>query len=249
MNHSDHCAALEVEVDRFVTTVRAANLECAVPSCPGWDLAALIRHQGMVHRFAEWHVRHLAAARTSPAEIGIEIPADSELVSWLAEGGAALCATLRGADPAAPMWAWGADRHVRFWSRRQLHETAVHRADAELTLGREPVIDAPVAIDAIDELLANIWHAGYFAPNTTKLIGTGESLHLHCTDADGEWMIVLEPKGFRWEHAHGKGTVAVRGTATDLLLLASNRRVRTDNRFEVFGDADLLDFWLENSAL
>jgi hypothetical protein len=43
------------------------------------------------------------------------------------------------------------------------------------------------------------------------------------------------------EHAHAKGDVAVRGTASDLLLLLWNRA--GSDRFQVFGDAGLLDRW------
>jgi hypothetical protein len=32
------------------------------------------------------------------------------------------------------MWAWGPDKHARFWSRRMLHETAVHRVTGDPTL-------------------------------------------------------------------------------------------------------------------
>jgi len=249
MLHEDHVRFLTVEIDAFVAALRGAELSTPVPSCPGWDLAELIRHQGRVHRWAEWHVSRLAAERHDTAEIGIEFPPDADLVEWLAEGGALLVQTLGACDPDAPMWAWGADHHARFWSRRQLHETAVHRADAELALGKIPTIVPEIAVDAINELLDNLPHAAYFSPNVAELRGSGESIHLHCTDTDGEWMVTLEPDGFRYDHAHGKGSVAVRGSAADLLLLSYNRLTRDDARFEVFGDAALLDRWLHNAAL
>ena len=40
------------------------------------------------------------------------------------------------------MWAWGPDKHARFWPRRLLHETAVHRGDAYLLMwGRRTITD------------------------------------------------------------------------------------------------------------
>lgn len=249
MLHADHVRALHGEIEAFVAAVRDADLTIDVPTCPGWDLAELIRHQGRVHRWAEWHVRHLATERHATDEIGLEFPADEGLVAWLVEGGNLLADTLAGCDPDAPMWAWGDDQHARFWSRRQLHETVVHRADAQLARGTEPSIEPTVAVDGVDELLDNLPHAAYFAPNVSQLRGSGESIHLHCTDTDGEWMITLESDGFRYDHTHGKGTVAVRGTAGDLLLLSYNRRTRDDERFAVFGDAALLDRWLRDAAL
>jgi hypothetical protein len=46
------------------------------------------------------------------------------------------------------------------------------------------------------------------------------SVHLHCTDVAGEWFI--EPEG-NVDRAHAKGDVAVRGTASDLLLALYDR--------------------------
>jgi len=91
--------------------------------------------------------------------------------------------------------------------------------------------------------------AAAFAPGVAELRGAGESLHLHATDVDGEWMIELHPDGFRWEHAHGKGTVAVRGRASDLMLLMYGRLSADDGeRFTCFGDTELLVRWLSHSA-
>ena len=250
MQHNEHVAALVIEIDSFVAALRDADLATPVPSCPGWDLAELTRHQGRVHRWAEWHVRHLAQERRSSDDLEITVPDDTAaLADWLAAGGAQIVDTLQRCDPDAVMWAWGADQHARFWSRRQVHDTLVHRADAQLALGAIPAMNPALAIDAIDELFDNLPSAAYFAPNVANLRGDGETIHLHCTDSDGEWMIRLNADGFSYEHAHGKGDVAVRGTACDLLLLSYNRYSNTDPRFEIFGDTAVLDRWLTNAAL
>ncbi|MFJ6752135.1 maleylpyruvate isomerase N-terminal domain-containing protein [Streptomyces sp. NPDC091266] len=49
--------------------------------------------------------------------------------------------TFRAVDPDAPMWAWGADQHARFWVRRMLFETLVHRTGAETAVGIRPTVD------------------------------------------------------------------------------------------------------------
>jgi hypothetical protein len=73
----------------------------------------------------------------------------------------------------------------------------------------------------------------------------GDSLHLHATDAPGEWTITLTEDGYSWSGGHTKATVAVRGAAADLYLLLWNRRPPADaERFEIFGDAALMDAWL-----
>ena len=147
------------------------------------------------------------------------------------------------------MWAWGADQHARFWARRMLHETTIHHADALLALGREPAIEAAQAVDGVGEFLENLPHAAYFAPNVKELKGSGESLHFHCTDTEGEWLIRLQPDGFSWEHGHGKGSVAVRGSASDLLLLVYGRLEPDPERFQVFGEEGVLARWLEHAHI
>ena len=139
---------------------------------------------------------------------------------------------------------------MRFWSRRMLHESTVHRADAEFTLGREPEIDAGVAVDGVDEFLDNLPHAHYFAPRVKELVGSGERLMLRCTDASAAWTIRLSPDSFAWDHEDAEANVSVEAAAADLLLMAWGRRTPDDaSRFKVTGDRALLDFWRERSSL
>ena len=250
MEHLEYCDALAAEVGRFAAAVRGADPSAPVPTCPDWDLAALITHAGTIHRWVTAMVRDRAPTRLDSRTLDLGLPdAPEEYPGWLAAGGDPLVAALREAGPDEPMWAWGADQHVRFWSRRMLLETTVHRADGELALGARPQIDAGVAVDGVNELLDNLPRAAYFAPNVSDLTGSGESLHLHATDAEGEWMIVLGPEGFTWTRGHGKASVAVRGDAASLLLMAYGRRSPDDDGLECFGERPILDRWLANSAL
>ncbi|KJY16262.1 hypothetical protein VR46_45300, partial [Streptomyces sp. NRRL S-444] len=88
---------------------------------------------------------------------------------WLAESAAEAAEVFAAIDLDAPMWAWGVDQHARFWVRRMLFETLVHRADAELALGIDPHIDRVLAVDGIDEFLTNLPFASSFAPGTGQL--------------------------------------------------------------------------------
>lgn len=134
-----------------------------------------------------------------------------------------------------------------------LHETTVHRADAELAAGGEPAIDPETAADGISEFLANLPYGRRSAAPLEQLLagmpGDGQTLHLHATDCDGEWMITLAPGAYRWERGHGKGSVAVRGTAAELLLLAYGRVSPVEGRLAVFGDAAVLSAWQASTAL
>ena len=49
-----------------------------------------------------------------------------------------------------------------------------------------------------------------------NIAGDGVTIHLHATDAPGEWMIERTPDGFTYAHGHGKGDVALRGPISDL---------------------------------
>jgi uncharacterized protein (TIGR03083 family) len=247
--HTAYCDALEAEVDRVVRTVEGSDFATPVPTCPGWTIAKLIRHLGAAHRWAEAMVRDGATHPVDPRSLTLDLPEDSAgLPGWLAAGAEMLLESLRAIDPDRPMWAWGADKRGRFWSRRMLYETIMHRCDAELALGRQPEIAPETASDGIDEFLINLPHIALVRPDIADLRGTGESLHVHCTDVDGEWLIQLNPDGLTCEYRHAKATTAVRGRAIDLLLVLY-RRVPPDDRVEVLGDEKLFTFWLDHSAL
>ena len=48
-----------------------------------------------------------------------------------------------------------------------------------------------------------------------------------------------------WRRAHEKAAVAVRAPVTDLLLVIYRRRPVHGEGIDIFGDEQLLDFWLE----
>ena len=244
---------LDGEIRRIAELAADTDMGTDIPGCPGWDLAGLIDHLAQVHLRSTRMVRELATERVDLRTIDPGRPADwSEVPAWFLRIGADLIAVLRAADPDAPMYSWGKDKHVRFWIRRMLNETTIHRMDAEAAAGVESRIDPAVAVDVIDELLDLLPYAEYFRPEVRELHGDGETIHLHATDLDGtglpgEWLITLEPHGFRWSRAHVKGAVAVRGSVRDLVQFVYGRRQQS--QLEVFGDLSLLAHWSAHSAL
>jgi uncharacterized protein (TIGR03083 family) len=252
VDHLELCDLLAVEVDRFATLIDGVPLDIAVPSCPGWSLRDLTAHLGTVHRWAEHLVRARAQERIPSSSMGLGEPSPSP--AWLREGGQVLVATLRSADPEEPMWAWGADKHVRFWSRRQLHETLVHTMDAELALGKAPAAAASLAADAVDEFLANLPRAVYFSPKVANLRGDGAQLEFRATDEDRAWWVTLGAEGFEVAPGTRSAPAAPAGATlkgpADVLLLVLYRRLPVGTAgMTVSGDASLVDFWLANSAL
>lgn len=247
MNHLQHCAALEQEVDRFADTLDAVPGDLAVPACPGWSATDLGGHLGTIHRWAEALVRRRAPERIPAGSLDLDDGPVSP--DWIREGGRRLTETLRRADPDDPMWAWGADQHVRFWSRRQLHETLVHRLDLQQAGGHELRADPALAEDAVDELLVNLADAEAFSPWVSALRGDGERLGLRSTGSGRTWTVTLLPGGFAVAAGAGGAGVELAGPALQLLLVLYRRSAPGDADVTCTGNGALVDFWLEHSAL
>lgn len=248
-DHELHRAAAETEIARFIEVTGQADLTTPVPTCPGWTFADLIRHHGTTHRWITHIVRTRPKEQVWSRDVDLGLPADvGDYPAWLAAGVEPLLTALRETDGATPTWTYGPDQQVRFYSRRVLYEAAVHRADAEIALGLDPVIAPETAADGIEEFLTVMLGLPRVAESIQKFGRFGETLHLHATDGDGdgEWMITLGPDGTTWERGHAKGTVAVRGTTSDLFLLVWGRL--KPERLTVFGDQELLSGWLAAAA-
>ncbi|HEY3143508.1 MAG TPA: maleylpyruvate isomerase family mycothiol-dependent enzyme [Acidimicrobiales bacterium] len=248
-----YCDALAVEMAQLGSVSRGTAPTTRVPTCPDWTLAQLLEHTGAVHRWVTHMVVHLSPVRAERQELGLQLPDDEQdLPDWIAAGGATLLTALRSADPDAAMWSWGVDQHVRFWPRRMLHETCIHRVDAERAAGVESQVDPEVAADGIEELLLNLPPAERFSPTVRDLRGNGESLIARATDAEVGWRILLHADGFAWERTTAKATDADAGLSGPIsdLCLVLNRRLPLDHPgVERWGDAVVLDRWMDNARL
>ena len=247
--------ALTVQSALFAEALRGADLRQPVPTCPDWTLYQLAEHVGQAHRVVTELITNRVTAPPNPAEFALAAaPEDADkLGSWLIDGATDLVGAIRAAGPQTPVWTWFEDQRVGVWARREAHETAVHRADAELALGREFDLEPDLAADAISEWLDALSSPQLveFRPEFAELRGEGQILHLHSTDPGlgeaGEWIVRRTPSGPVWEHGHTKGAVAVRGAVVDLLLVLL-RRVPIDQApIEVLGDPAMLAHWLQHS--
>jgi uncharacterized protein (TIGR03083 family) len=165
-------------------------------------------------------------------------PPEDEVLDWYRTTLAQLVVDLRAlGDPDRPVYSF-APGHQRagFWPRRMAQETTVHRVDAEQA-ARRPVgvIDPGFAVDGIDEVFT------VFVPalGAGRSPGDGRTVHLHATDADGEWLIRFAPGDLVVERGHAKGDAAVRGPAAQLLLWLWGRRPL--DGLEVHGDQDAVE--------
>ena len=230
---------IDSESQALAAAAHAGGVHTDCPTCPGWTVDRLLGHVGAVHQWAGEMVRQQSTEMIDSRSLP-RPPGGGDNVNWFEEKWHDLLDTLRGADPEVETWNFtGAPNKAHFWFRRMAHETAMHRVDAELAAGRTPAaIDPELAADGIDEFLD---HMVPMRGNPgEKLQG---SIHLHSTEG-GEWMIRLAPEGMTVTKEHGKGDVAVRGSASDLLMLLLNRR--SAEGLEVFGDASLLEQWKEH---
>ncbi|MBW4029685.1 MAG: maleylpyruvate isomerase family mycothiol-dependent enzyme [Acidobacteria bacterium] len=246
MEYATYCDELAREGERFIALARRADVAARVPSCPAWRVGDLLAHVGLVHRWAEHLVRVRARGRISNDDMGlVRGPVDAP---WLAQGLASLVTTLRGSDPDDEMWAWGVDQHVRFWARRQLHETLVHRVDLEGAMGQRSAIDAALGADAIDEFLTNLGRAARFSPDVKNLVGTGEVLRV-ATDEGRRWSLRLDAEGFTVLEGDLAATAILRGPTDEVLPVLTRRRALDQSTCVVEGHRDLVRHWLANSAL
>ena len=244
------------ETDRLSWVADGADPALPVPGCPGWTMSKLVKHTGTVHRWVTEIVATRSSSPVSQRSLELGLPAkESDYAGWLAAGAEPLAAALRSAGPDAAMWAWGADQSSGWWARRMLHETMMHRADADLAAGVAagvpgvtPEFDAAAAADGIDEFLVNL-PMGRRTAEQLNSFPAGSSLHLHATDGDGEWLMRFGPGGVEWERGHDKATAAVRGPVAALLLFTYGRISPSDQRLTVFGDESLLAAWQEKTAL
>lgn len=122
------------------------------------------------------------------------------------------------------------------WARRQAHETAVHRFDAENAVGTASGFDPIFAADGIDELVAG------FAPRGKKFpVATTRTMVVQTSDTDDSWHLTIGPDGITTVSGDGPADVTLTGEASDLYLVLWNRV--TDSRITVQGDGELLDDW------
>jgi uncharacterized protein (TIGR03083 family) len=240
MENEEYLAALRREGWVLGDAAQRAGLQASVPPCPGWTVADLVRHIGEVHHFWREVVRRRATNRTQVPTP--DRPAEVNLLAWYREGLERLADVLAAADPATAVWTWAPQKDVAFVQRRMAQETAVHRVDAELAAGAPTLIDPTLAVDGVDEFFQ--FHTAWKREGAAPL---GGSVHLHATDADGEWLVTETNDRLHVTPGHAQGDVAARGPACDLLLLLWRRCGPGD--VEVHGNAAVLDRLLARTDL
>jgi uncharacterized protein (TIGR03083 family) len=243
--------SLVAENGRLGELLRTADPETPVPTCPGWGLRQLLTHVGRGDRWAATIVRERADARVDIRTVPDgKPPADTEAaVGWLTDSARLLLDAVVATGPDVPVWTFTGPKPAAWWIRRRLHESTVHRADAAIALGVPYEIEAELAADGVSEWLDLL--TARSVPDDGPALPDGATLHLHATDDGlgkaGEWLVRSEGGRVVWEHGHGKGAVAVRGSAAALLQAVVRRIPADDPRLQVLGDEMAWRTWLERT--
>jgi uncharacterized protein (TIGR03083 family) len=222
---------------RRIIDLADANPDAAVPACPGWNLTDLTIHtSGIHHMIAFWVVNRVSQMEPWPNKAPSD-PVDP--FAWCREGLDALLVSLKAADPHDAVWSWTDRRNAGFYQRRMMHENAIHRWDAESAIGTPGPINADVATDGIDEVLAVGMR---FRGNGSPIEYPEGSILLARTDGTDRWLIrsldgTLQVA--RNADAGDSADATVTGHAEDLLLHLWGRPTAA----VVGGDTDVAAAW------
>jgi len=249
MRIAEHIEAVAREGKLLADAARQSGLEDEVEPCPGWNVRDLVRHLSEIHLWAAARV----AKRTSKLfpddisehteswpELAVFWPDDEDLVDWYLQTNANLVQALESASPDDEMPTFlPAPSPLAMWARRQAHETAVHRFDAENVAGIPTSFDPGFAADGIDELLSA------FAPRKQEFpVDSPKIVHVHAVDTNDDWYMTLGPNGIDTSRDQRPADVTLTGAASDLYLLLWNRT--DESTVTVTGDRGLLDKWRNN---
>lgn len=246
MNIAQHVAAIEQEAQLFADAARRSEFDAVIPTCPGWDMRDLVRHLAEIHLWAASQISNravkmwvddLSELSAYWPDLAVFWPSDAELIDWYLETNANLVRELTAAPADLECRTFlPAPSPLAMWARRQAHETAVHRFDAELAGHTRTSFDPAFAADGIDEMLIA------FAPRGSEFaIGGPGTMAVHANDTGDRWQVTMTPNGITTIRGEGPNDVTVTGSASDLYLTVWNRG--DDSTVEVAGDRDLLDTW------
>jgi uncharacterized protein (TIGR03083 family) len=147
MDLAAQMAHIRADAALFARVIDKGDLDAHVPSCPDWCLSDLAWHVIEVHDLFTWIVRFETLDPSGYPEPP-RVP-DDELVDRFNQGAEALVEALSAADPATEMWTWSHERNAGFIQRFQVQEMALHRWDAQYSVGPPDAIDPEVALDGL----------------------------------------------------------------------------------------------------
>lgn len=216
---------------RLLIGVADGRLSLEVPSCPGWTVLDLVCHVAEVYE----HKIACTLLGREPDPWPPDWPTDRDPIEWLGDAHERLLEMFARSDATTPSatW-WPPDQTVGFWARRMAHETAVHRVDAELATGSATPIDAELAVDGVDEILAIMLEGDWSeAPD----VGAGGQA-VAVSTGGRTWRVVLEREAVTVVEEDGAHDAVVEGDPSDVDLWLWGRA--SDDRVTRSGDEEAL---------
>jgi uncharacterized protein (TIGR03083 family) len=235
---ADHIVALRRDGNRIALGVEG-RLNRIVASCPGWQVADLVWHVGIVHMF--WRMVACGVLAGPEAWSEPDRPDADHLLAWFADGVDLTASTLDGLDPDRPAWTWGQRQDVGFIRRRVAQETAVHCWDAVTVIGCDEPIEQTLAVDGVDEFLDEV------LPGLSQdLAGPAHTICLRAHDSGNEWTVRVGEGSVSPDRTSRQAEATATATASDLLLLLWGRR--SPDQVQVDGDTAALQRFLARAA-
>ncbi|QFZ23619.1 maleylpyruvate isomerase family mycothiol-dependent enzyme [Saccharothrix syringae] len=192
MEHADFVTHFRTQVDALHAAAAAAGPDAPVPTCPGWTVKDLVDHVGRVH---SWVLNALDTPPDDATPRPDERPgAWEDLLPWWLTRARELADALAGTTSNTPAWTFSpTERTYGFWARRQAHETAIHRLDAEHALHGDEVpsllFDTDLAADGVDEFLTLMLPRQL----SRRPVAREGRLVFHAADAGRAWELRLTP--------------------------------------------------------
>ena len=237
---NQYLASLRDSVD-LIAKVAHGNLARPVPSCPNWTMSHLVWHCTRVHNaIVQIVVDKVQGFDKLRPYKRVE---DDVLINTFVDGATSLIDVFKSTPPDTEIWSWVGPAPLTWAIRRMTQETMVHAWDAATAIGPAPTMPGDMASDGIDEFLHN-----FLRLQRESMPAPGGSVHIHCTDVHGEWFIDEPEAGnIVITREHAKGTCAIRGNASQLLLVLWRRQPLST--VEVIGAQDVAERFVERTAL
>ncbi len=241
-----HIEAIRREGGRLAEAASRARLDDPIPWCPGWDMRDLLRHLSEIHLWAASHVARravregvseLADLEVAWPDLAIFWPDDEALIDHYVATNANLVAELESAPPDLATWTFlPAPSPRQMWARRQAHETAIHRYDAESATASASGFEPAFAADGIVEILTAVAARAHELPLESTV-----TMAISPSDVDERWLVSLGPDGIETVRSDGPADLVLTGPASDLYLAVWNRG--DDTAIALTGDPTVLDTW------
>jgi uncharacterized protein (TIGR03083 family) len=186
-----------------------------VPTCPEWTGADLATHVAAVYL----HKTECIRTGEMPTRWAPDLGTDP--LAALDGAYRELTAAFAAHEPRDPAPTWYEPvQTVGWWIRRMAQETVIHRIDAELTAGEEPLpVPTDLAADGIDELLVCFlaWGSTAYPEELADQLAHCDGATVRIDTESGSWLVQLGPDAVAVERGSADAEAVIRGSEDAVL--------------------------------